>query len=61
MMNHARDMLSIFQLMAEGDQGDKRTSYISYIQKLIGDTENDLHTDTIALLDSDRCPWEKIW
>ena len=40
--------------------GRQRTSYISYIQKLLGDTENDLHADAIALLASDRCSWRKF-
>ena len=29
--------------------GRQRTSYISYIQKLLGDTKNDLHADAISL------------
>ena len=40
--------------------GQQRTSYISYIQKLLGDTENDLHPDAIALLASDRRSWRKF-
>ena len=40
--------------------GRQRTSYILYIQKLLGDIENDLHSDAIALLASDRCSWRKF-
>jgi hypothetical protein len=37
--------------------GRQRISYLSYIQKLKGDTNNDLHPDAIASLASDRCAW----
>ena len=35
--------------------GRQRTSYLSYLQKLFGDKENDLNQDAIASLAADRC------
>ena len=33
---------------------------MSYVQKLLGDTENYLHEETIASLASDRFTWRKF-
>ena len=60
-MNHAWDMmLSLFQNMAEEDQDDNRQEPISYVQKLFGDSENDLHQDAIVSLAADCCAWRKF-
>ena len=40
--------------------GRQKTSYMSYVQKLLGDTENDLHEEAIASLASDRFTWRKF-
>ena len=40
--------------------GRQRTSYLSYLQKLFGDAENDLNQDAIASLAADRCAWRKF-
>ena len=40
--------------------GRQRTSYLSYLQKLLGDAENDLNQDAIASLAADRCAWRKF-
>ena len=40
--------------------GWQRKSYILYIRKLLGDTENNLHSNAIALLASDHCSWRKF-
>ena len=40
--------------------GQQRTSYLSYLQKLIGDAENDLTQDAIASLAADWCAWRKF-
>ena len=40
--------------------GRQRTSYMSYNQKLLGDTENDLHEEAIVSLASDRFIWRNF-
>ena len=40
--------------------GRQRTSYISYVQKLLGDAENYLTQNAIASLATDRCAWRKF-
>ena len=40
--------------------GRQRTSYLSYVQKLFGDLENNLQQDAIASLAADRCAWRKF-
>ena len=40
--------------------GRQRISYLSYLQKLFGDAENDLNQDAIASLALDLCAWRKF-
>ena len=40
--------------------GRQRTSYLTYLQKLFGDAENDLNQDAIASLAADRYAWRKF-
>ena len=53
MGSHGGDMPSTPQLMAEEDQ-EGRWKVIQYVQKLLGDTDNDLNPDEIASLAQDR-------
>ena len=55
-MNHEGDAL-FFPNHGLRRPGRQRTSYISYVQKLLGDTENDLHEDAVASLATDRFTW----
>ena len=40
--------------------GWQKTSCLSYLQKLIGDSENDLNEDVTASFAAYRCPWRKF-
>ena len=40
--------------------GRQMTSYMSYVQNLLGDTENYLHEEAIASLAYDRFTWRKF-
>ena len=51
-------MLSLFQLTAEENQVDR--GQVAYVQKLLGDTENDLHQEAISFFVYTMVYLEKI-
>ena len=40
--------------------GRPRTSYQSYIKRLLGNDEEDMSADQIATLAQDRCAWRNL-
>ena len=56
----SEDMLSIYHHMAKRRPGRPRTSYQSYIKRLLGYDEDDMSADQIATLAQDRCAWRNL-
>ena len=59
-LSHTGDMLFFVPAHGRRWPGWQRTSYIFTVQKLLGDTENDLHQDTIASSTNDWFTWRKF-
>ena len=44
--------------LAKGDRS--RTSYLTYVQRLLGDNEGAMQEQQIAALAGDRCAWRNL-
>ena len=59
-MSHAGDMLFFPPSHGRRRPGRQATSYASYIQKLLGDTDSDLKPEAIASLAQYRSEWRSF-